>query len=720
MKKILISFISVFAIVVLSSNIYSYAKLQEKKAKYQVPSQDEEFYLESNLFTSVDNMGPAVQNPMDLSEFTTKVENENLELYVHPKNASVRIRNKETGYIWTSDYTDLSVFDTGEKQNTAKSGFVIQYLTSKGAVAIPPLFASNRANNLVVTAANDVVTIKVDNKTLGFKFNYTITLKDNSIALNIDHNSIQETKENKILSFTPFQYFGAVYKNETPGYLFVPSGNGGLVKYSENPTIRTEYSASFYGTDYNRTANTQGEVLSLPIYGFKHGSNDAVLAEVTSGAPFAKFVYSPNSVTGFDMSYVTFNLREQYSIRPKGSTDSITMTPEDIYPSDLGVEYNFLSNENANYVGMAKNYQQTLVERNVLTRNHNVPSKIHIDVFGQDYEKGLFTKKYFNMTTVDDLVQIDNQFKRNNLSNIYYTLRGFNKGGYSNSGKEEFKFNKKLGDLDNLSGMNYDIYYNPVEFYTPNSKGKNNTLITINNNLSTIMVEEGVKYLNIANVKSVVNNAKKSLNKNYTYAIDGLSSSLYGDKNNNYSRLDTLELYDNLITEKTAMFNPNYYYLDVTSKYLNMNLYHDRLKFITDSVPFLEILLRGYIDYYSPYLNFSSNKALDILKCIEYGTYPSFLITNQESYLLVNSLSNDMYATTFSRIEQNIYDAYGMINDALDQVTNATIENRVVLEKGFVRVDYSNGRSIYVNYTTDSKTDPYTSVTVSKETYKVV
>jgi hypothetical protein len=344
-------------------------------------------------------MAPAVQNAMDLSEFTTKVENENLELYVNPKNASVRIKNKKTGYIWTSDYTDLSVFDTGEKQNTAKSGFVIQYLTSKGAVAIPPLFASNRANNLVVTAANDVVTIKVDNKTLGFKFNYTITLKDNSIALNIDHNSIQETKENKILSFTPFQYFGAVYKNETPGYLFVPSGNGGLVKYSENPTIRTEYSASFYGTDYNRTANTQGEVLSLPIYGFKHGSNDAVLAEVTSGAPFAKFVYSPNSVTGFDMSYVTFNLREQYSIRPKGSKDSITMTPEDIYSSDLGVEYNFLSNENANYVGMAHAYQQQLKDRGVLHRSSSSGSgNVHFDILGGETEKGIVVDKFIKMT----------------------------------------------------------------------------------------------------------------------------------------------------------------------------------------------------------------------------------------------------------------------------------------------------------------------------------
>ena len=153
-----------------------------------------------------------------------------------------------------------------------------------------------------------------------------------------------------------------------------------------------------------------------------------------------------------------------------------------------------------------------------------------------------------------------------------------------------------------------------------------------------------------------------------------------------------------------------------------MNLYHDRLKFITDSVPFLEILLRGYIDYYSPYLNFSSNKKLDMLKCVEYGTYPAFLITNEESYLLVNTLSSDLYATTFSRIEKNIYDAYGYINTALNEVINAKIVNRTVLEKGFVSVEYSNNTIILVNYTNnDLKYNHNGSVvTVEKTNYKVV
>jgi hypothetical protein len=403
------------------------------------------------------------------------------------------------------------------------------------------------------------------------------------------------------------------------------------------------------------------------------------------------------------MSYVSFSLREPYTVKPKGSKDGITIFPEDFYEGDIGIEYNFLSDENANYVGMAKNYQQTLVDRNVLSAKSSIPSKIHIDVFGQDYEKGLFTKKYYNMTTIDQLVDINNKFKRENLENIYYTLRGYNKGGYSNSGKTEFKYNKKLGDLKDLDAheINYDIYYNPVEFYTSNAKGRKETLVTLNNNLGTVMLEESVKYLNIANAKTVINNTKESLDKNYNYAIDGLSTSLYGDSNNKYTREYVLEKFDNLITEKTAMFNPNYYYLDVTSKYLNMNLYHDRLKFITDSVPFLEILLRGYVDYYSPYLNFSSNKDLDILKCIEYGTYPSFLVTNEESYLLVDTLSSDLYATTFSRIENNIYDAYGRINTALNEVINAKIVNRTVLKLGVVCVEYSNGTSIFVNYTNE-------------------
>ena len=42
------------------------------------------------------------------------------------------------------------------------------------------------------------------------------------------------------------------------------------------------------------------------------------------------------------------------------------MIPEERYTSDIVVEYSFINGEDANYVGLAKQYQKSLVEDGVL------------------------------------------------------------------------------------------------------------------------------------------------------------------------------------------------------------------------------------------------------------------------------------------------------------------------------------------------------------------
>ena len=149
-----------------------------------------------------------------------------------------------------------------------------------------------------------------------------------------------------------------------------------------------------------------------------------------------------------------------------------------------------------------------------------------------------------------------------------------------------------------------------------------------------------------------------------------------------------------------------------------MPLYHDRTRFITDSVPFLQIVLRGYVDYYSTYLNFSTNQSIDVLKCIEYGSNPAYLISYEPSHLLSNTLSNYLYATHFASNKENIINQTTMITEALSGVVGETITAREVLALGVVKVTYSNGTSIYVNYTDSiQKVD---GLEILAQNYKVV
>ena len=321
------------------------------------------------------------------------------------------------------------------------------------------------------------------------------------------------------------------------------------------------------------------------------------------------------------------------------------------------------------------------------------------------------------MTTTKDIHNINEYLLSKDVKNIIYTLRAFNKGGYSKQSVSNYSFDSSLGSLKDLEDLDYYFYYNPVESYNKKKSFPNQVLVNLYNEKSYIQVSDS-KYKFYASVKAIINNTLKVIEKHDRIALDGIGYRLYGDKNNNYTRTDTLDSYSELLDGKVLMYKPNYYFLKNTSEYLNLNLYSSRFRFVTDSVPFVQILLNGYMEYYSPYLNFSSNIELDVLKCVEFGSNPAYLVTNLHSYLLSDALSSNYYATYFEAISEVIVDEYKYINDALRMVRGTNMVSRDVIKSGVVLVTYSNGRKILVNYT---KADyDYLGVIVKSMDYKVI
>ena len=262
------------------------------------------------------------------------------------------------------------------------------------------------------------------------------------------------------------------------------------------------------------------------------------------------------------------------------------------------------------------------------------------------------------------------------------------------------------------------MYYNPVESYSEKASPDNKSLVNIYNEKYYLTMEENVKYKFYSSVDTVTSGLNSAMSKyKNTLAIDGLYH-LYGDYNNKYERYQAMESIDGLFDDTLPMFKPNAYMLDNTSHYFNMPLYHDRSRFLTDSVPFLQVLLRGYIDYYSTYLNFSTNQEIDLLKCIEYGSNLAYLISYEESYLIANTLSNHLYATHYESNKKQIFAQINAANIVLSSVKGQAIESRNVIELGFVEVTYNNGVKVYVNYT--GETQKIGNIEVPSMDYKVV
>ena len=102
---------------------------------------------------------------------------------------------------------------------------------------------------------------------------------------------------------------------------------------------------------------------------------------------------------------------------------------------------------------------------------------------------------------------------------------------------------------------------------------------------------------------------------------------------------------------------------------------------------------------------------------VEYGAYPAYILTGRQNFDISDTASNQLFSTYIDEWEGNIVDTYGKLDDALQKVAGSTIEDREVLKEGVVRVTYSNGVDIYVNYLgTDYVTD---GLTISAQDYLV-
>ena len=714
------SFLLVLSALIAVVVSASYKEEEPEEDITYLTSGESDIFLESGLFTQEDDLTVYNQGEIDYTDFEFKIQNDKLALYTNPDTGAIRLLNKETGFVWASDILDDDDDEiTNAIYKIAESAFTVKYLTSDNA--IKEFYAIDKNTSIKETISGNKILFKVNNSNLKISFEYSITLIDNKIDVILDASSIKEDV-NKVSSIVLFPYLGSAHKEEIPGYIFYPSESGALIRYNKAPTIASSVVSKFYGTDANITRQQEDEILSLPIYGVVHGiGQNAMLAEVKSGTAFATLTYSPSTVKeniNFNLIYPSFNYREQYIISIPGAS-SVLVVPSSVYLTNAEIEYTFLSGEDASYFGFAKCYQKTLEEREVLSKKKDYSDdiKIQIEAFGRDYTKGLIFNEYHNMTTTKDIHNINEYLLSKDVKNIIYTLRAFNKGGYSKQSVSNYSFDSSLGSLKDLEDLDYYFYYNPVESYNKKKSFPNQVLVNLYNEKSYIQVSDS-KYKFYASVKAIINNTLKAIEKYDRIALDGIGYRLYGDKNNNYTRTDTLDSYSELLDGKVLMYKPNYYFLKNTSEYLNLNLYSSRFRFVTDSVPFVQILLNGYMEYYSPYLNFSSNIELDVLKCVEFGSNPAYLVTNLHSYLLSDALSSNYYATYFEAISEVIVDEYKYINDALRMVRGTNMVSRDVIKSGVVLVTYSNGRKILVNYT---KADyDYLGVIVKSMDYKVI
>ena len=134
---------------------------------------------------------------------------------------------------------------------------------------------------------------------------------------------------------------------------------------------------------------------------------------------------------------------------------------------------------------------------------------------------------------------------------------------------------------------------------------------------------------------------------------------------------------------------------------VNLPLDDNDYVIVDAGIPLYEMIVPGSIDYCGNVYNLTdvSDERQQILTMIEYGASPHFLFTWEETTLMKYSGMNSSYATTFSTWLDRAARVYGEVNAVLSRVSGAVMESHEILDSGIRKILYSNGVTIYVNYT---------------------
>ena len=201
---------------------------------------------------------------------------------------------------------------------------------------------------------------------------------------------------------------------------------------------------------------------------------------------------------------------------------------------------------------------------------------------------------------------------------------------------------------------------------------------------------------------------------NFSFCFENLGTKLYADysRDKNLSRNQTKQVFQKVakLSESSAYFKPNDYMWQSTAEYFDIPMVNSQYLYETDTVPFLQMVLKGSIDYYAPYANLGFYNQASILKMIEFATYPSVILMGEDNYALHNTGLEYYFSLNYNSWENVIGDMYSEISSALSKVEGASMTEHKVLSDGVILTSYSNGVKILVNYNSKNAITDYGTV----------
>lgn len=670
---------------------------------------------------------------------THTVENENLLLTIDDTTLYMTVTDKVTGKSFTSSIEPASGKLTGWKAFVA-SPLALDVVDGQSVITKQQSLMGNEVAIDFKLLDNGADAL-VDFTALGVKIKLQIRLEADSIAITMPKDGLEEypvskgvDKKTGVESFTDTRVcgvyllpcFGATELDEKAGYMLVPEAAGALINFSNGEGVgTTPFSKRIYGTNIGvdksvmTELNRPAEQITLPVYGMAYTDDQlGYLAVVEDGSEAAEIMaYPAGVITDYNWAAAHFTLREQY-IAQTTRTLGLNSRERKPYLRDMTVRFYILSGESASYTGMAQRYRKALLDNGQLN-TADTAYRPRVDFLGAESAAFLLWNSVEPMTSVEQMEEILATCDESGINDPLVIYRGWQPGGLTWAlGSGSVNLERRLGKEDELIALAQSVRENGGKFMLEldpvqaNPDRLYNMRVDVVRTIGQTIAQHqtgkelypNLYYLTPSRSAEII----RAMTDKWGKHVDGLAlmtlpNTLYSyySRGGNHTRGETLTDYQTLLANTDAALalqNPLSDYLAQTDVFLDMPLDTTSYSFLSAEVPFLPMVLSGNIPYYSTWLNFESNQQKALLKLVEYGAYPSWLLTGEDVQPLIHTNSSDVFSAKWDVLLPTMADINGKMQALHEAIGGSAMVKHEQIVTDVVKVSYENGTQVYINY----------------------
>ena len=565
------------------------------------------------------------------------------------------------------------------------------------------------------------------------------TIDENGLSVRLPANGIRFDEKRYVMEKVEIlPYMGAGLSNN--GYTFFPDGSGTLFSFEDlmNKGSDKALEATIYGADYayQKIAGSYEEIVRYPVFGLYEnhgGQNRGFLAVIEEGESLAtlrnfsrKFTNKENDHLNGVRIIVTPRQKDAFQL--SGSDASWEVVSSKKFTGSFRIRYIMLSDTQVkgkptyacSYVGMAKAYRDYLVSQGTLTKlTDDQVNKDNIPLYIETLGSMMTTKKVLSipinmmsaLTSFSDIMTIQQELSDEGIENVQFILNGYTKGGLSDAtAPYNLKWEKAVEEdadfedlLKDAKTDGYGVFANFDFAFASNDKmfdGLNlndHAVKTVENRYTTKRLYSATKHTTVSTFEIALSPAyfdhfyEKLLPQYNKYQPTGISVNTLGsylnsdfDETEPYNReenkqftIEALKAINTTLAGVEVMTEAaNAYTWAYVDHITDIAVDSSRFKDAYATVPFLGMVLHGYVQLAGTPVNMEGNLDYAMLKSIESGAALQFLVAYDNTEFLKNdAMLSENFSVQYKIWRDDIIEMYHELNGVLKNVQTSTIEN---------------------------------------------